>query len=98
MAIVFAGMTVKLTLDQLAKDRRPGLLGEGGKLSAYLLVKAAEAVRARRKDLRVSDATLYRLARQRAGIESVRGDTLELLADVFGCDIPDLFERKRGKR
>lgn len=46
---------------------------------------------------RVSAPTIYRLVRQQGDVENVRADTLEALADVFGCEIADLFERRKKR-
>jgi len=47
---------------------------------------------------RVGEATVYRLVRSRGMVDNVRADTLEALADVFGCDIPDLFVRRTDRK
>ena len=69
--------------------RIPELMKAKGYESAYQLVQAVDG--------RVGEATIYRLVRTGGAVESVRAQTLEVLAEVFGCDVPDLFERKRRR-
>lgn len=77
-------VTVKLRVLELMKAR--------GIASAYQLVQAVGALPQKSKP---SEATIYRLVRDGGDIESVRADTLEALAAVFGCKIGDLFAKPK---
>lgn len=72
-------MTVRLRLRELMRKR--------GFTSAYQLAQAL--------DDNIGEATVYRLVKADGVIESVKAEHLEALAEVFGCDVPDLFERRK---
>lgn len=78
-----------IVLNMSVRLRLPELMKAKGYASAYQLVQAING--------RVGEATIYRLVRKAGEIESVRVNTLEVLAAVFECDVADLFERKRGR-
>ena len=79
--VIVFGMTVKLRIEELMKTK--------GIASAYQLAAAVGD--------RVGEATIYRIVRARGRVQNLRSSTLEALADVFDCEVADLFERKRGK-
>ena len=76
-------MTVRLQILRLMKDH--------GYKTAYQLAAALA------NDKRIGEATVYRLVRSKGVVDSVRADTLEALADLFGCDVWELFV-PRGKK
>lgn len=79
--------------------KRRGFVKDDGSPSAYRLALAVrEQIAKSGERYKVSEPTIYRLVRDGGSIESVRADTLEVLADVFGCEIRDLFADKRRKR
>ncbi len=72
--------------------RLPELLDERG-LTAYAL--------ARDSDGRISEATAYRLVRQRGKVKTFDGDLLDALCDVLGVEPNDVLERatrRKGKK
>lgn len=80
--MLVSSMTVQLRIAQLMKEH--------GYATAYQLAQALA------DDPRVGEATIYRLVRSDGKVDNIRADTLEALADLFGCEVADLFKRKGG--
>jgi DNA-binding Xre family transcriptional regulator len=84
-------MTIRLRLLELMKAR--GYVTETGTPSAVRLVEAFATAKSK-----VGEATLYRLVRNGGSFDRIDASTLEALADHFGCDVADLFKRKKGSK
>ena len=69
--------------------RLPELLDERG-MTAYALAKNSAG--------RISEATAYRLVRQRGRIKTFDGDLLDALCDVLGVDPNDVLERSSKRK
>lgn len=79
--IAFSRVPVQLRLAALMKKK--------GVKSAYQLAQLVGD--------RVSAPTIYRLVRSGGRVENIKADTLEALADVFGCEIGVMFEQRRKR-
>lgn len=75
-------MTLRLRIRELMKAK--------GYRSAYELVQATRG--------RIGERTVYRLVEADGKAEKFTAATLEALADTFGVDVADLFERKSARR
>lgn len=63
------------------------LMRAAGLKSAYELARASTG--------RISERTAYRLVAADGAVANFSATTLEALADTFGVEIADLFERRR---
>lgn len=71
-------MTVRLRMAELMRKK--------GLTTAYQLAQALDG--------QLSPATCYRLVAADGAVGNFSAVTLEALADLFGVDVPDLFERR----
>lgn len=75
-------MTLRLRIRELMKAR--------GYATAYELALATKG--------RIGERTVYRLVKANGAVGNFSAATLEALADTFGVEVADLFERKKAKR